>query len=190
MRALAWIERFVDNPARSLPPRAWASRQIRAFVPARYVVAFDRSYPDISKLPPPAGKALARYKPLGATACQVLTTGKARALLQAFGEAGISPSENHASLSTSISPACISLPLRLPHGPALPDDSLLTPIAASRSYALNLATREVASWRDQSTGGGKTWQSLNAGLLPDANGGTSELRKPGLACHGIRRKSG
>ena len=69
---------------------------VRAFVPARYVVAFDRSYPDISKLPSPAGKVLVQYKPLRRDGCQVLTTGQARALLQAFVKAGMSPSENHA----------------------------------------------------------------------------------------------
>ena len=96
MRALAWIEKLVANPARWLPTRAWANRQIRAFVPARYWAGFDRSSPDISKLPAPAGKVLVRYKPLMRDGCQVLTAGKARALLQAFVEAGLSPSEKHA----------------------------------------------------------------------------------------------
>ncbi len=94
--AAAWIEKLVANPARMLPARAWANRQIRAFVPARYAVGFDRSYPDISKLPSPAGKVLSRYKPLKRHGCQVMTTGKARALLDAFVEAGLSPSENYA----------------------------------------------------------------------------------------------
>ena len=112
-RALASIEALVADPARWLPTSAWADRQIRAFVPARYLVAFDRGYPDLSKLPPPAAKALAQYKPLKRHACQILTTGQARALLQAFVKAGISPSENMARLSPSTSPACTSL---TPHG--------------------------------------------------------------------------
>ena len=95
-RALASIAALVADPARWLPTSVWADRQIRAFVPARYLVAFDRGYPDLSKLPPPAGKALAQYKHLRRHACQILTTGQARALLQAFVKAGITPSENHA----------------------------------------------------------------------------------------------
>jgi len=96
MRALAWIGHLVADPARLLPTSAWANHQIRTFVPARYTVGFDRSYPDISKLPSPAGKVLSRYKPLMRNGCQVMTTAKARALLQAFMEAGLSPSENFA----------------------------------------------------------------------------------------------
>jgi hypothetical protein len=55
-------------------------------------MAFDRGYPDISKLPPPAGEVLSQYKLLKRAGCQVVTTGEARALA----EAGISPSRNHA----------------------------------------------------------------------------------------------
>jgi hypothetical protein len=58
-------------------------------------MAFDRGYPDISKLPPPAGEVLSQYKLLKRAGCQVVTTGEARALLQALAEAGISPSRNH-----------------------------------------------------------------------------------------------
>lgn len=95
-RALAWIAALVADPARWLPTSLWADRQIRAFVPACYAVAFDRGYPDISKLRSPAGKVLAQYKLLRRHGYQILTTGQARALLQAFVEAGISPSDNHA----------------------------------------------------------------------------------------------
>lgn len=95
-RALAQIAALVADPARWLPPNVWADRQIRAFVPSHYLIAVDRSYPDTSKLPPPAAKVLSRYKQLRRHACQVVTTGQARALLQAFMEAGISPSDNHA----------------------------------------------------------------------------------------------
>ena len=121
MRALAWMGKLVADPARLLPTSAWANRQIRAFVPARYAVGFDRSYPDTSKLPSPAGEVLSRYKPLKRHGCQVMTTGKARALLDAFVEAGLSPSENFA----------FEIAFRLPGprgpsdfhlGPALPDN--------------------------------------------------------------------
>ena len=94
-RALARIAALVA-PARSLPTSAWADRRIRAFVPARYLLAFDRSYPEISKLPSPAGEVLSRYKLLRRDACQIIRTGQARALLQAFTKAGVAPAENHA----------------------------------------------------------------------------------------------
>jgi hypothetical protein len=109
------------NPARLLPTRVWANRQIRAFVPARYVVGFDRSYPDISKLPSPAGEALVRYKPLKRHGCQVMTTGKARALLQAFVEAGLSPSENHA-FTIAFGLAGLHYPSDFHMSPAFPDN--------------------------------------------------------------------
>ena len=118
--AAAWIARLVADPAKLLPTRAWANRQIRAFVPARYSVGFDRSYPDLSKLPPPARKVLVQYKQLKRDGSQILTTGQARRLLQAFVKAGLSPSENHA--------LTIDFGLVGPHGPsdfhmtpALPD---------------------------------------------------------------------
>ena len=94
-RALAWIAALVADPAGSLPTTVWADRQIRAFVPACYSIAFDRAYPDLSKLPPPAGKALSQYK-VAPRYGSILTTRQARALLQAFVKAGISPLDNHA----------------------------------------------------------------------------------------------
>jgi len=96
LQALAWIAALVADPASSLPAEAWADRAIRAFVPACYLIAFDRGYPELSKLPPPAGKALSHYKQLRRTGAQVVTTGRARALLWALVKAGISPSSNHA----------------------------------------------------------------------------------------------
>ena len=122
-QALASIEKFVADPTSWLPASAWANRRIRAFVPARYVVAFDRGYPDISKLPPPAGKVLVQYKQLKRHGCQIMTTGRARGLLQAFVKAGMSPSENHAFVI-----AFDFAGLHLPHpsdfhmSPALPDE--------------------------------------------------------------------
>jgi hypothetical protein len=90
------IAGLVAYPGRWLPASAWANRQIKAFVPARYVVAIDWGRPDISKLPSPAGEVLSQYKPLLRHLCQVITTEKTRALLQAFVDAGISPWANHA----------------------------------------------------------------------------------------------
>jgi hypothetical protein len=95
--ALAWIAALVADPARWLPTSAWADRQIRAFVPACYQIAFDdRPYPDLAKLPPPAGKALAQYKQLRRNQNQSVRTRQARALLQALAKAGITPDENNA----------------------------------------------------------------------------------------------
>jgi len=122
-RALGWIEKLLANPARSLPTSVWADRQIRAFVPARYVAGFDRSLPDISKLSSPAGKALSQHKPLMRNGCQVMTTGKARALLQAFVEAGLSPSENFA----------FEIAFRLP-GPRGPSDFHMAPALPDNTH--------------------------------------------------------
>jgi hypothetical protein len=122
-RALGWIAALAADPARWLPTSVWANRQIRAFLPACYSIAFDRGYPNISKLPPPAGKALSQYKLLRRHGYQVLTTGQARVLLQAFVEAGISPSDNHAwniGFSLGRLPGQ-SHPSYLHLSPALPD---------------------------------------------------------------------
>jgi hypothetical protein len=120
--AAAWIEKLLANPARLLPTGAWANRQIRAFVPARYVVAFDRSSPVISKLPAPAGRVLVRYKPLLRHGCQVMTTWNARVLLQAFVEAGLSPSDNHA-LTIAFGLPGLHGPSDFHMSPALPDNA-------------------------------------------------------------------
>jgi len=95
-RALAWIAALVAHPAGWLSKSLWADRRIRAFVPACYLIAFDRGYPDLSKLPPPAGVALAQYEQLRRDGDQIVTTSQARALLQALVKAGISPTDNHA----------------------------------------------------------------------------------------------
>ena len=122
-RALASIENLVANPASWLPASAWANRRIRAFVPARIMVAFDRSYPDISKLPPAAGKVLVQYKLLKRHACQILTTGQARALVQAFVKAGIAPSNNHGwNIAFDFAGLHLPQPSFLHLHPALPDD--------------------------------------------------------------------
>jgi len=121
--ALWQNKEFVAHPARWLPARAWADRRIRAFVPARYVVAVDRGYPDLSKLPPPARKALVQYKDIRRHACQILTTGHARALLQAFAKAGIAPSGNHAwIIDFDFADLDFAHPSDLHFSPALPDD--------------------------------------------------------------------
>jgi hypothetical protein len=120
--ALWQIKEFVAHPARWLPAGAWADRRIRAFVPARYVVAIDRGYPDLSKLPPPARKALVQYKDIRRHACQILTTGQAWALLQAFVKTGIAPSGNHAwIIDFDFADLDFAHPSDLHFSPALPD---------------------------------------------------------------------
>ncbi len=122
-QALASIEKFVADPTSWLPTSAWANRRIRAFVPARYVVAFDRSYPDISKLPSPAGKVLVQYKQLRSHGCQILTIGQAQRLLQAFVKAGMSPSENHAFvIAFDFAGLHLLHPSDFHMSPALPDE--------------------------------------------------------------------
>jgi len=122
-RTSAWLAKVVAHPNRWLPTTAWADPQIQAFVPSRYLVAFDRDYPAVSKLPPPAGEVLAQYKPLKDHGCQILTTDQARALLQALVKARISPSDNHArgiGFSLGLLPGQPH-PSYLHFHPALPD---------------------------------------------------------------------
>jgi hypothetical protein len=96
-RGLARIQALLaDTAAWSLPTTAWADREVRAFVPSHYFLAFDRDVPDLTKLPP----SLLPYKKLlshGATTCQIVTTGEVRAILRAVLEAGITPVSNHAN---------------------------------------------------------------------------------------------
>jgi hypothetical protein len=90
---LAQIQALLaDTAVWSLPTTAWADREVRGFVPARYFYAYDRSAPDLAKLPSP----LLPYKKLLGQDCQTVTTGELRAILQAFLEAGITPVSNHA----------------------------------------------------------------------------------------------
>src|SRR5262249_3443233 len=95
MRAITWIEKLVSDPERSLPATVWVDRRIRPFVPACYKIDIERGYPDPSKLPPPAGKALARQLRLHGPS-GVMTTPQTRTLLQAFVTGGITPTQDHA----------------------------------------------------------------------------------------------
>ena len=66
---------------------------------------------------------LVQYKHLKRHGCQVLTTGQARALLQAFVEAGISPSDNQAwNIGFDFAGLGLPHPSYLHLSPALPDD--------------------------------------------------------------------
>ena len=122
-QALASIENFVADPARWLPARAWADARIRAFGPGRYLLVFDRGYPDLSKLPAPARRVLVQYKQLRSHACQIVTTGQARALVQAFVKAGISPSENSGeTIAFDFAGLHLPHPSYLHLHPALPQD--------------------------------------------------------------------
>jgi hypothetical protein len=122
-RALASIENFVADPARWLPGSAWADRRIRAVVPARYLLVFDRFYPDLSKLPASARRVLVQFKQLKRHACQIVTTDQARTLVQAFVKAGISPSEDSAeTIAFDFAGLHLPRPSYLHLHPALPDD--------------------------------------------------------------------
>jgi hypothetical protein len=124
LSALAWLEQLVTDPAKSLPTSAWADPKIRAFIPARYVVDFDRSRLDPSKLPPLARKAYFRY--YVGHGC-LLTTAHTRALLNAFVRAGLSPGQNHADsinfnlVGSEKRPGGGRVPSDFHFSPALPD---------------------------------------------------------------------
>ncbi len=126
LNALMSLKRLVADPSTWLPSRAWADSQLRPFVPSHYIAAFDRSAPDLSKLPPLARKAFSRYY-LG-HGC-LLTTADTRALLQAFVRAGLKPSRNHAEsidfdlVGTQKTPTGRRIPADFHLSPALPDES-------------------------------------------------------------------
>jgi hypothetical protein len=123
--ALKSLERLIANPSAWLPSRAWANSHLRRYVPSHYVAAFDRSAPDLSKLPPLARAAFSRYY-LG-HGC-LLTTKHTRALLQTFVRAGINPDENHAEIidfnlaGSQKTPSGRRVPSDFHFSPALPDD--------------------------------------------------------------------
>jgi len=121
-RGLAQIKALLaDTAAWSLPTMAWADREVRAFVPARYFLAFDRSAPDLTKLPSPL---LPYKKLLGSvgTGCRIVTTGELRAILQAFLEAGITPVSNHASWIAFALKGFRGIPSGPHFSPILPSD--------------------------------------------------------------------
>jgi hypothetical protein len=122
-RRLARIEALFADPAASLPSAAWADRQVRAFLPSHSMVAFDRSAPDMSKLPPPLREVLGVHKRLLRHGCQVMTTGEARALLQGLVDAGIPARENRASIIDFGLAGFRHIPSDLHFSPALPAES-------------------------------------------------------------------
>ena len=95
-RALAQLKAMIGDLTDRLPATAWAGRRIRSFVPSRYFVVFERGTLDRSELRSPAREQLLQLNELFLNACQVVTTGRARTLLQALVEAGYQPSDNHA----------------------------------------------------------------------------------------------
>jgi hypothetical protein len=88
MHALDLINRLAADPSPELPPSAWADRTIRPYIPATYLITFDRRSPDPSQLPSPAKELLAQFQPLLRDADQNVTSDQARALIAAFVEAG------------------------------------------------------------------------------------------------------
>lgn len=122
-RGLAQIRALLaDTAAWSLPAAAWADRKVREFVPSRYVFAFDRGVPDLTKLPPP----LLPYEKLfshGANTCQIVTTGELRTVLRAFLEAGITPVSNHADWLAFVLEGLRGSPSGPHFSPVLPSDS-------------------------------------------------------------------
>lgn len=97
-RALARITALFTDPTRLLPAAAWADRTIRPWIPSHYILSHDRYAPDPARLPSPANAALAQYTKLLSTSVQVITTNQARALLQAFKEAGVAPAGDNATI--------------------------------------------------------------------------------------------
>src|SRR4029077_16171803 len=121
-RGIAQIARLLAHPAAWLPATAWADRKVRAFVPSRYYLAFDRSAPNLTKLPSP----LLRYKTLFGRVgdgCKIVTTGALRAILSAFLAAGIPPVDNHPGDIGFALKGFRGIPSNPPFSPVLPSDS-------------------------------------------------------------------
>jgi hypothetical protein len=121
-RTLARLDALIGGPFRWLPASAWADREMRAYVPSHYHIGFDRGAPEISKLPSPAGEVLRQFKPLFRHACQVITTDQARAILEAFSEAGVASNDHASGVAFDFSGLGFSHPSYLFMGPALPED--------------------------------------------------------------------
>jgi hypothetical protein len=123
VQALTSIENFVADPSHWLPASAWADRRIQAIVPGSYLLVIDRGYPDLSKLPASARKALVQYKLLKSHACQIITIGQARTLVQTFVKAGIPLAYNSArTIAFDFAGLHFRHPSYLHLHPALPND--------------------------------------------------------------------
>lgn len=89
LEALAHVEDLLADPAAWLPATAWATCEIRAFVPARYWVFWDgASYLD---LPAPTRDLLRRHRNAFAHGCGIVPTGVARAIHRVLVHAGMTP---------------------------------------------------------------------------------------------------
>jgi hypothetical protein len=120
-RALWRLKVILADPAAWLPPTAWADSKIRAFVPSRYFVAYDRSAPDASMLPSPLRELLLQYNELFQNGCQQLTTDQARVLLDALVAAGKSPSTDPQWIEFNLPGPPRGTPSDLHFSPELPD---------------------------------------------------------------------
>jgi hypothetical protein len=76
-RAIVRLDTLLADLTAWLPTTAWADREIRAYVPARYQAGFDRRVPSPDELPPPADELLFDD-------CEVLTIAEARAISDAL----------------------------------------------------------------------------------------------------------
>jgi hypothetical protein len=88
-RAFAQIDRLAAGLTSALPASAWVDRTIRPYVPSHYEIAWDRSAPDPSKMPSPAGEALLPLLKRSKEAALIITAGQTRTLLRAFTRSGI-----------------------------------------------------------------------------------------------------
>ena len=83
-RALRRLEALLADPAAWLPTRAWADREIRAYVASRYSRGFDLGVPSPSELPPQAAELL-----FGRGDCTPFTIDEVRTISKALEDAGI-----------------------------------------------------------------------------------------------------
>ncbi len=114
-RAIVRLNALLSDPAAWLPTKAWADREIRAYVASRYTATFDRRQPSPSEFPPPADELLFDD-------CNVLTVEEVRSISNALEDAGITPSPNVEELAYVIyESGDTSYPAYLHFHPVLPD---------------------------------------------------------------------
>jgi hypothetical protein len=114
-RAIVRLNALLSDPAAWLPTKAWADREIQAYVASRYTATFDRRQPSPLEFPPPADELLFDD-------CNVLTVEEVRSISNALEDAGITPSPNVEELAYEIyENGDTTHPAYLHFHPVLPD---------------------------------------------------------------------
>ena len=126
-RDLGELDRLLGDPsAWQLSSDLYADAEIRPFVPSGFMLDYDRSGPDLSKLPSPVRTLLARYSPGSngsdeSNGCNVVTADVAREIVHALARAGYAPRTNSPTTVDYNLPGSDGSPSNLHLSPVLPD---------------------------------------------------------------------